>query len=475
MSQRRPAGLRAALTAGGAATALLLTGTATATAADLVDWEPTGIQFVNADCARNEYVVHLELTGTTDDYHGFDLVEVELWDDGELKGSDVVELEVGTTTERTVYFSFVGRYGTGVPGVGIYVNDIDATGSSVGTTLDSVDPFIPEDRDGACSFGIERVGGADRVETAALLAQRFIVADTVVVASSRAFPDALAAAPLSLQEAGPMLLTHPQRLPAPTRQEIERFEPERIIVIGGSGAVADDVLDELAAAAPGATVERIGGPDRYATSALIADQIVQDSTPEVFLATGTDFPDALVLSAMAARNSAPILLTRPGALPDATRTFLEGATYDDVWVGGGEGAVSAAVMDEATAIGSAAGYRFAGADRYETAALVLAFFPPQDRVMVATGQEFPDALTAVPVAGRTGAPVALSRPDRVPAAVVDEISRIVEGSSAPQITLVGGEGALHPSVRTQLETVLGSTADGTSRGSQGGDATSNRG
>lgn len=462
MTLRHTPGVRAALTAAGAAAGLVLTATTPSTAADLVDWEPTGIQFVNADCARNEYVVGLDVTGTTDDVNGYDKLRVEVWDDGELKDSRVVEVQVGTTASVTAFLSFVGLYGHGAPGVGISVHDAGPDGEAL-YQLDGIDPFYPDDQDGPCSFGVERIGGADRVETAALLAQRFIVADTVVVASSRSFPDALSAAPLAFQEAGPLLLTRPGQLPSATEAEIARLQPDKVVVIGGDGAVSDDVLDELQAAAPTATVERVGGADRYATSALIADRIVPDSSPEVFLATGTDFPDALVLSALAARQSGPLLLTRTGELPDATRAYLEGAAYGQVWVGGGEAVVSDEVVDEVAAIGSATSTRFAGTDRYETAALVLERFPAEGRVMVATGQEFPDALTAVPVAGRTGAPIALSRPDGVPASVMDEVTRVVGVSSSPQVTLVGGEAALHGAVQDQLEAMFATTAEELSR------------
>src|SRR5699024_526932 len=90
---------------------------------------------------------------------------------------------------------------------------------------------------------------------------------------------------------------------------------------------------------------------------------------------------------------------------------------------------------------------------------ILEQFPAEGTVLVATGQEFPDSLTAVPVAARTDAGVALTRPDSVPAGILDEIDRLISGSAFPLITIVGGEAAVHPSVQAQLEALFAGAAD----------------
>lgn len=440
-----------------AATALLVTA-APAFAATLEDWDITGIQFINADCSRNEYVVNATFTGTTDDGGGFDKVRVEVWDDGELKDFRVAEVPVGATVDTTSFLSFVGTYLPGAPGVGIMLADADAGGEAV-AELDYLDPYFPEDQEGPCEFDVERIGGSERIETAALLAQRFIMADTVVIAKSTDFPDALSAAPLADQVGGPLLLTKPGHLPAKTAAEVTRLQPASIIVIGGAGAVSDDVIADLEALVPvTTTVTRIAGPDRYGTSAAVAAEIIQDSTPQVFLATGEDFPDALVLSALAARENAPLVLARHDSVPTSTQTFLESATYDDLYAAGGTGVLSDAVVDEAAAYGGATATRYQGPDRYETAAVVLAQFPAEGRVMVATGETFPDALTSVPVAGRTGAGIALSRTDAVPASAMAQIERLTLGFSYPLVSVIGGEAALSEDVFNQLLGLFGPAA-----------------
>ncbi|NLG20793.1 MAG: cell wall-binding repeat-containing protein [Actinomycetales bacterium] len=445
------------LAAFGAAGLLAVAAAVPASAVTVDDWDVTGIQFVNADCSRNEYVVNLTVAGTSDDGGGFDKMRVTLWDDGEIMDTRLLEIPVGQTVNRTAFLSFVGLYGTGAPGVGITLYEADAAGVA-GATIDSKDPFIPEDQEGPCEFNVERIGGPDRIATAALLAQRFIVADTVVIATSTDYPDALTAAPLAEQEAGPLLLTRPTHLPSATRGEITRLQPANVIVVGGTASISNGVVDDIQDLVPGATVTRLAGADRYATAAAVAAEIDQDSTPEMFLATGEGFPDALVLSALASRENAPLVLAKAGHLPSATRAFLETASYDNLRVAGGTTVLSDAVVDEAAAIDGATATRYAGADRYETAAQVLAQFPAEGKVMVATGEEFADALTAVPVAGRTGAGIALSRTDSVPGSVMTEVERLTGGFGSPLVSIVGGEAALSSNVYDQLLALFPTTA-----------------
>ncbi len=448
-------------TAAASAIAVVGTGFTPASAATLGDYTITGVQFVNDDCSRNEYAIDAAITGTTDDVGGFDRVRFEVWDDGTKKDSRVLEVEVGQTRELHAFLSFVGLYGLGAPGVGIVISDIDAGGNDLGY-LEVVDPYYPEDVDGPCTFDVERIGGPDRIHTAAMLSeQKFVAADTVIIATSTKYPDALAAAPWAAQLGGPLLLSATAHLSAPAAAELTRLMPEQVIIVGGYSSISQTVQDEVDALLPGASVLRYGGPDRYATSAMIADEVVQDSSAEVFVASGQGFPDALVLSALAARHSAPLVLVKQDEVPAATAAVLAGMSYDDVYAAGGTSVISDAVLDEVA--GGPTWTRYSGADRYATAAKVLEQFPAEGKVLVATGEKFPDSLTAVPVAARTGAGIALTRPDVLPPLVKTEIERLVTGFSFPLITIVGGVTSVYPSVQTELETLVGALGSPTTR------------
>jgi putative cell wall-binding protein len=102
--------------------------------------------------------------------------------------------------------------------------------------------------------GVERVGGADRYETAVLVSRRTFKqpVTTVVVATGVAYPDALAGAPAA-RASGPLLLVAPDRIPDLVADELRRLAPKRIWLLGGPAAVSSAVESQLAAFLPGAT------------------------------------------------------------------------------------------------------------------------------------------------------------------------------------------------------------------------------
>ncbi len=96
--------------------------------------------------------------------------------------------------------------------------------------------------------------------------------------------------------------------------------------------------------------------------------------------------------------------------------------------------------------------RVGGADRYAVSAGVAAKFPAEiDTVYVASGQVFPDALSASAAAGTVDAPVLLVTKDAVPAVVDAELRRL----QPHRIVLMGGLNT----VSAAVETALGAFAD----------------
>lgn len=96
---------------------------------------------------------------------------------------------------------------------------------------------------------VVRLAGASRIETAvAISQQRFPnAAQAVYLASAGVFADALAGAPMAFD--GPVLLVPRDTLPAAVRDEIARLQPSYLVVLGGTGAIAQTVEDEARAAA----------------------------------------------------------------------------------------------------------------------------------------------------------------------------------------------------------------------------------
>ncbi len=95
----------------------------------------------------------------------------------------------------------------------------------------------------------------------------------------------------------------------------------------------------------------------------------------------------------------------------------------------------------------------AGADRYETAIQVSqdSFPGGSSWVVIATGENWPDALGGSALAGWYGAPILLSRHDALPEEVQAEIERL----GASQAFVLGGEAALSADVYDGLTDMLG--------------------
>src|SRR5690606_2671706 len=87
---------------------------------------------------------------------------------------------------------------------------------------------------------------------------------------------------------------------------------------------------------------RLAGDDRYRTAVAISQEGWK-SADTVVLATGADFPDALAGGPLAYQQNAPILLTRPASLFEATEKEIVRLKAKKVIILGSTTAVSKAV------------------------------------------------------------------------------------------------------------------------------------
>ncbi|QFG68201.1 S8 family serine peptidase [Ornithinimicrobium pratense] len=301
---------------------------------------------------------------------------------------------------------------------------------------------------------VVRVAGLDRYATAAQISAHYEPGvDTVVVATGLEFADALVGAARAGELAGPVLLTRPHGLASATRSELSRLEPSTVLVLGGTEAIHDAVMDQIRGVVPAAEVRRIGGTDRYQTAALVAREFGIPET--IYVTTGVNFPDALAASALpfggsvgpAAYESASVLLTRPTSLPGATRAELERISPERIVVVGGVEAVSDEVMRELEAYGHVD--RVAGDDRYHTAVLLAEEFTSADMVVLASGQNWPDALAGAAWAKREAAPLLLVRQDNVPGVTWGKLEQLDPST----INVLGGPVAVSEEVLHHLRTL----------------------
>lgn len=306
------------------------------------------------------------------------------------------------------------------------------------------------------------VGGATRYATNVAASRSAFATDsveTVVVATGANFPDALAAAPLAGAYRAPVLLTQAASVPADTLAEIERLGATRAVIVGGTGVITPAAASQIAAVVGGSGhVSRVGGTDRYATAAAVAARIREvhptlDGT--VFLATGTDYPDALSAGADAWARVRPILLTKGAYVPPATLSAVSALRATRVAVLGGTGVVpdSAVTAVKTRMLAPKSSVRLGEADRYGTAVAVAKWASTGEGLDwvtcgMATGEIYPDALGAGPALGARGSTLLLTDPDALPDVVAAALSEYK--ADVIDVTFFGGDGAISPAVREQV-------------------------
>lgn len=296
-----------------------------------------------------------------------------------------------------------------------------------------------------------RLAGTDRYGTAATVSARWSSrVEVVYLASGTEFPDALVAAARSGVTRGPVLITRANRLPAPVRAELQRLRPRRAVVLGGPERVSAAVLAEVKALTTTKSVQRIAGANRYDTAGQVASYYTR-SPATIYVANGERFPDALAIAALANSQKRPLLLTQQGTLPSATRKAIEGLRPRRVVVVGGDASISDAVVAALRPLTSTGTVeRWAGPDRYATAAAIARRSPVSQGAWVAAGVSFPDALVGAARAGQEGQPLLLTRTRSVPAPVEE----VITARQVTRLTVLGGTGAVSGATFDRLRSLL---------------------
>lgn len=256
-----------------------------------------------------------------------------------------------------------------------------------------------------------RYTGDDRYDVAINVAAEYAAGVPVLyVAKGTDYPDALSAAPAAAAEGGPLLLTLPTSLPAKVHAEILRLQPAKIVVVGGEASVSAAVYSELSTLST--SITRLGGADRYEASRNIVEYAFGSTgASRVYLATGANFPDALAASAVAGGMNGAVILVNGSAssIDNLTLALISKLAPNDAAIAGGPASVSLGIERSLSTMALPGGsQRFTGVDRYAAAANINEdAFDQADTVYMATGANFPDALTGAVLAGSRHAPLFL--------------------------------------------------------------------
>lgn len=162
---------------------------------------------------------------------------------------------------------------------------------------------------------VTRIGGSDRYETSRqIAAYAFPNSTSAFVAAANSYPDALSAAPAAAKKNSPLLLVNGGAIDPATQAYLSAKSVRTLTLIGGTAVVADVWM--TTPRSTGSSVTRIGGGDRFGTSALLAaSAFPSNGATTAYLASGIAWQDALVAAAAAGSDARPLLLARPGCVP----------------------------------------------------------------------------------------------------------------------------------------------------------------
>ncbi|WP_304083149.1 cell wall-binding repeat-containing protein [Peptostreptococcus stomatis] len=274
-----------------------------------------------------------------------------------------------------------------------------------------------------------RISGPGRVETSIEIS-RFenTKSKTVILADARNYPDALAASNLTGGRYSVILVQN--QLTQAIINEIVRLEAQDLIILGGTNSISEDIERGLANIGGIKNISRIAGENRYDTCQKIFNHAKKKS---LILASGEKFPDALATSSIL--DQAGLLLTKSGQLPSEVQAAIEALNHDSFLIVGGENSVQEGL---ASAIANQFQYashtRISGNNRYETSTKI------GDRlvsstVILASGENFPDALAASTLAQKIEVPILLVSKDKIDQSVIDYF----KNHNIKKVLVVGGQ------------------------------------
>jgi putative cell wall-binding protein len=225
------------------------------------------------------------------------------------------------------------------------------------------------------------------------------------------------------------------------------------------------------------TFSRLYGQDRFGTAAAIAEAAFPNGASTAVVATGLNFPDALAGSYLAGVLDAPILLVQThDPVPQSTLQALSALKVKNVVILGGPAAVGTDVqqtLSETPSTSSAGGnldvsrlYNQDGCsscNRYDTMEAVDTVSPTDVGTVngdptgiLATGQNFPDALGAGPLAFAKHFPLILT--DGSQSTLTPQAQAVISTDKITHLIVVGGPAAIDPS---QYDNLPGVSVDTT--------------
>ncbi len=280
-----------------------------------------------------------------------------------------------------------------------------------------------------------------------------------IIATSQGYQDALSASALAgLLDNAPVLLTKSNELSSQTKSLLTSKAVKNVIIVGGPGAISDDVVAEIKSLGID-YVERIAGGTATTTAISVykwgADATKTGGTTwgnDAIVATLDSFQDALSIAPYAYAKHAPIFLTDKGTkdIRSSVQSLIANGGFDRTLIVGGTAAVSDTV--EGKVVGA---QRLAGGTAYTTSKAIANFALAEGMkatsMGVACGTSYQDALVGASFLGKLGSIIALAD-DKNSTTINSVVAK--NKDSLSECYIFGGTAAVSQTIEDKLNAVI---------------------
>lgn len=309
----------------------------------------------------------------------------------------------------------------------------------------------------ASGSNVGRIYGMDRFETSINVSNNFSsgTVENVIVASGNNFPDALAGSVLSKKLNAPILLV--DKSLSGSKDSINYIRNHldikgTVYVLGGQASISEEYVNYIRSLGFN-NIKRLGGINRFDTNKVIVESMNAASKTPLVIVNGNNFPDALSISSIAGIKGYPIILSNQNSLPDEVKGKISEIQPSSVYIIGGQGSLKDSIISEVKALVPSIEdnkiIRIWGQDRYETSLNICKYFNLNtDTVVIANGENFPDALSGSALAAKLQAPILLTN-----GRDIGTQKSYIDTTNYKNKIILGGKGAVSDDVENILKAV----------------------
>lgn len=354
---------------------------------------------------------------------------------GSAKGADRIDVSVNYTTFGLAGLTYSEAWPLKAGDNSFRINALEMSGNMASESFQVVKPEI------------QRFAGANPASISVEVSKKQYPtgSNTIIIANTKFTAEALNGNALSMFNDAPILLTDTKKLPSIVTKEIQRLEPSKAIILGGTNVVSVDVEKQLKKL--GLKVERQKGENRFASTAQMAEELVKISEGDTAIVVeGSDFSSFT----FASTTNLPMLLVEKNRVPAETAAFFK--KHPDVKnliVVGEKGLLSVSVKKQLQSFGKMT--EVTGANRFEVGINLINHFSKlyemaPTEFTVVKDQDFATALVSM----KLGSSILFTPSNSLHATV----NRFLDQNKPNIVKLLGGKEVISTKVEQQLKAKL---------------------